>query len=201
MSKEEGSNLIGVKGKIAVTLLLSIGLGVGLVVGVAMGLIAGGLLGTLTGPGEGAELKTFVVVPFHWGFAVFDSERNRLDTIEVNQGDIVQLVVMPASAMSHGLHEQFEEIMIASGIGDLGPGNETAQALAEAEAMGLMAHTASIPEYGVRVEVTGNTNDPAEAHQVVQFVADKKGTFDILCQRFCGAGHPWMTLSGGLVVN
>ncbi len=169
------------------------------VVGVAMGLIAGGLLPT--GPGEGAELKTFIVIPFHWGFAVFDSERNRLDAIEVNQGDIVQLVVMPASALSHGLHEQFEEIMIESGIGDLAPGNETAQALAEAEAMGLMTHTLSIPEYGVRVEVTGNTNDPAEAHQVVQFVADKKGSFDFLCQIFCGAGHPWMTLGGGLVVS
>ncbi len=199
MPGREGSDLIGVKGKIAVTLLLTIGLGVGLVVGVAMGLIAGGLLPT--GPSEGAELKTFIVIPFHWGFAVFDSERNRLDTIEVNQGDIVQLVVMPASALSHGLHEQFEEIMIESGIGDLAPGNETTQALAEAEAMGLMTHTLSIPEYGVRVEVTGNTNDPAEAHQVVQFVADKKGSFDFLCQIFCGAGHPWMTLSGGLVVS
>ena len=199
MPGREGSDLIGVKGKIAVTLLLTIGLGVGLVVGVAMGLIAGGLLPT--GPSEGAELKTFIVIPFHWGFAVFDSERNRLDAIEVNQGDIVQLVVMPASALSHGLHEQFEEIMIESGIGDLAPGNETAQALAEAEAMGLMTHTLSIPEYGVRVEVTGNTNDPAEAHQVVQFVADKKGSFDFLCQIWCGAGHPWMTLGGGLVVS
>ncbi len=133
MPAREGSDLIGVKGKIAVTFLLSIGLGVGLVVGLAMGLIAGGLLPT--GPGEGAVLKTFIVIPFHWGFAVFDSERNRLDAIEVNQGDIVQLVVMPASALSHGLHEQFEEIMIESGIGDLAPGNETAQALEEAEAM------------------------------------------------------------------
>ena len=201
MPARGGSDLIGVKGKIAVTLLLSIGLIAGWVVGVAMGLIAGGFFGTPTDPSEGAELKTFIVIPFHWGFAVFDSERNRLDVIEVNQGDIVQLVVMPASALSHGLHEQFEEIMIESGIGDLAPGNETAQALAEAEAMGLMTHTLSIPEYGVRVEVTGNTNDPAEAHQVVQFVADKKGSFDFLCQIFCGAGHPWMTLSGGLVVS
>ncbi len=199
MPAREGSNLIGVKGKIAVTFLLTIGLGVGLVVGVAIGLIAGGLLPT--GPGEDAEVKTFIVIPFHWGFAVFDSERNRLDAIEVNQGDIVQLVVMPASALSHDLHEHFEDIMIESGIGDLAPGNETAQALAEAEAMGLMTHTLSIPEYGVRVEVTGNTNDPAQAHQVVQFVADKKGSFDFLCQIFCGAGHPWMTLSGGLVVS
>ena len=199
MPTRDESNLIGVKGKIAVTFLLTIGLIVGLVVGLAIGLIAGGLLPT--GPGEGADLKTFIVIPFHWGFAVFDSERNRLDAIEVNQGDIVQLVVMPASALSHGLHEQFEEIMIEAGIGDLAPGNETAQALAEAEAMGLMTHTLSIPEYGVRVEVTGNTNDPAEAHQVVQFVADKKGSFDFLCQIFCGAGHPWMTLGGGLVVS
>ncbi len=201
MPGREGSDLIGVQGKIAVTLLVSIGLGVGLVVGVAMGLIAGGLLGSPTGPSEDAELKTFIVIPFHWGFAVFDSERNRLGAIEVNQGDIVQLVVMPASALSHGLHKQFEEIMIESGMGNLAPGNETTQALAEAEAMGLVTHTLSIPEYGVRVEVTGNTNDPAQAHQVIQFVADKKGTFDFLCQIFCGAGHPWMTLSGGLVVS
>lgn len=67
--------------------------------------------------------------------------------------------------------------------------------------MGLMTHTVSIPEFGVRVEVTGNnTEDPAEAHQVIQFVADKKGTLDVVCQIFCGAGHPWMALSGGFIV-
>lgn len=179
---------------------LTVGVLAGLLSGIAAGLIGGYFAGFTVG-GDVPEVKVFVVVPYHWGFAIFDADGNEVDAIEVDQGNIIQLLVMPASAMSHGLHEQFEEKIIMSGIGDLAPGNETREAVEEAEELGLMTHTLTIAEYGIEIVVTGNTDNPAEAHKVVRFEADKKGIFDMVCQRYCGAGHPWMTLLGGLVVT
>jgi len=48
-------------------------------------------------------------------------------------------------------------------------------------------HGLSIPELGI------------ETHDEVEFVADKKGTFDFYCHHYCGEGHSGM--KGVLIVE
>ena len=46
-----------------------------------------------------------------------------------------------------------------------------------------VAHGFALPEYGINVRI-----DPGET-EIVEFVADKEGTFTIVCSVFCGADH------------
>lgn len=56
-----------------------------------------------------------------------------------------------------------------------------------------VAHGIAIPEFNVKEEL------PLGEQKTVQFVADKKGTFNFYCNVYCGDGHREMT--GSLVVN
>ncbi|MDP7323160.1 MAG: cupredoxin domain-containing protein, partial [Candidatus Woesearchaeota archaeon] len=54
-------------------------------------------------------------------------------------------------------------------------------------------HGLAIPDYGIRQRL-----DPGK-EEIVEFVADKKGTFGFFCSVSCGSGHRGMT--GELVVS
>lgn len=55
------------------------------------------------------------------------------------------------------------------------------------------SHGLSLPEYGLNVEVAeGET-------KTLEFVADKSGTFSMMCSVFCGSGHREM--KGTLMVE
>jgi hypothetical protein len=160
------------------------------------------------GPG-----KTFYIVVHHWGFAIYDSEWNEIPRIVVQKGDTVTLYVIPAEALTEEAHEEFEERTIQRGIGDLPPNDpKIMDKIEEAEEAGLLNHSVAILEYGINIptdvsKVTSKANSPREAFLMgnpgggsVTFTADKVGRFDIICLIFCGYGHPWMVLRGGLEV-
>lgn len=54
-------------------------------------------------------------------------------------------------------------------------------------------HGIAIPDYGI------SENLSPGKETVIEFLADKKGTFDFFCSAYCGAGHSGMT--GKLVVE
>ena len=56
-----------------------------------------------------------------------------------------------------------------------------------------VAHGISIPEFNV------NQDLPLGRENIVQFIADKKGTFNFFCNVYCGSDHKEMM--GTLVVN
>lgn len=56
-----------------------------------------------------------------------------------------------------------------------------------------VAHGIAIPEFNV------NQDLPVGEEKKIQFLADKKGTFNFLCNAYCGSSHREMT--GSLIVN
>jgi len=54
-------------------------------------------------------------------------------------------------------------------------------------------HGIAIPEYGVNERL--NPGEPV----VIEFIADKEGTFTAFCSVFCGSGHS--NMKGKIVVN
>ena len=56
-----------------------------------------------------------------------------------------------------------------------------------------VAHGVSIPDFNINQVI-----DPGETIDI-EFVANKKGTFDIFCSVYCGTGHP--SMKGRLIVQ
>lgn len=175
---------------------LWIGIGVALVVGLLIGV---GIM-ALTNPAPSPE-KTFTVVAYHWGFAIYDEDGTEIPKIEVARGTVVTLDVIGAEALSHELHEAFMERTIEAWADNPEYGDKNAteimEFLEQAEDAGLMDHSLDIVDYDIHVV----TDSESPAPQRVTFVADMSGTFDILCTQFCGWGHQYMSLVGGFVVS
>lgn len=175
---------------------LWLGLGVALVVG----LLVGGLVVSVTTPRAPPE-ATFTVVAYHWGFAVYDAEGNEVPKIEVARGTVVTLLVVGASALNHEIHEAYEMRTIQAWENNSAYGNKNGTAIMMememAGAQGLLDHSVTISAFNVNVVTDRESPSP----QIVTFVADQAGAFDIQCQKFCGWGHQYMELAGGLVVT
>jgi heme/copper-type cytochrome/quinol oxidase subunit 2 len=167
-------------------------------------------IGALVGAGATAavyssaappEQRTFTIVAYHWGFAVFDEQGNEIPRIEVARGTEVTLVVVGGMALSHELHEMFEERTVETFADnpDYGGLNatEVQQKLEEAAEKGQVDHGVVISAYDLDIPAYADSPNPS----VVTFVADKAGTFDIFCNRPCGWGHQYMFFEGGLVVS
>lgn len=187
-----------------------------LLVGVVAILAIGGYWYLSQGALSG-EKKVFYVVAYHWGFAFYDENLSEVSRIEVNRGDIVTIYVIPGGAFSEDMHEEFQRRTLESGVGDIPPGSEELhEKMEEAEEQGYLDHGLTISGYSVNIRTShkmfkgsaetledilqeegGNT---LKAHSIT-FKADKVGSFDIVCTVYCGYGHDWMKVDGGLVVR
>jgi len=160
------------------------------------------------GPGQ-----TFYIVVYHWGFAIYDQNWTEVPKIVVHKGDRVTIYVIPAEALTEEAHAKFEERTIKSGIGPLPPGDPRIhEEIEAAESAGLRNHSVAILDYGINVptdvsKITSKADSPQDVIRLgnpgggsVTFTADKTGRFNIMCLRFCGFGHTWMILEGGLEV-
>lgn len=162
-------------------------------------LLGAGVVSLATPPAP--PKKTFTVVAYHWGFAVYDENGKEIPKIDVARGTVVTLLVIGAEALSHEIHEVYEKrtMELWDNNSAYGGKNMTAimEEMEEAEAAGYLDHSVRIAEYNI--DVTTDYKSPSP--KVVTFTADKAGTFDILCNHFCGWGHQYMKLTGGLVVT
>lgn len=172
-----------------------IGLAVALVVGL---LIGAGTMAVLNAP---APQRTFTVIAYHWGFAIYDEAGAEIPKIQVAIGTVVTLEVIGAEALSHEIHEVYEERTMDLWADNPAYGGKNMSELMEemesAETAGYLDHSVQIAAYNIDVVTDHDSPSPKR----VTFVANQAGTFDIECNVYCGWGHQYMNLTGGLVVT
>ncbi len=165
----------------------------------AVALVTGTTAALLLAPST--PQRTFTVMAYHWGFAVYDENGNEVPQIEVAPGTQVTLEILSGASLDHGAHHEMMERTIEEWADNPEYGGKTAlelhELMEEAETAGLNDHLVTIAELGVSVPTDHESSDPVR----VTFVADQTGTFDIRCMGLCGWGHHLMVLGGGLVVS
>ncbi len=166
-----------------------------------VGITSGFFLGRVLAP-EAPPTKTFNIVPYHWGYALYDEDWNEIEQIEVAQGTTVRLVAVPAYSLSHEVQEGFHERVLETGVGDYPPGDHRIHDLMKAahEDPDTSSHGIFIAQLNVDLIPDGNASTLEEAIDSVEFTADDIGVFDISCSINCGAGHSSMILEGVFVV-
>lgn len=172
---------------------------IAMVVALVVGLLVGaGVMAVMSSP---APQRTFTVVAYHWGFAIYDEDGVEVPKIEVAQGTHVTLIVLGGLQLDHEIHHMFEERMVEAWADNPAFGGlnhtELHEASEEAHDLGLKEHSVQISGYNINVQTDHESANP----QIVTFVANTAGTFDIQCMVFCGFGHQYMTLTGGFVVT
>ncbi len=171
-------------------------IGVAVVVGALVGFGAT-MLATPAPP----PTATFTVVAYHWGFAIYDEDGVEIPKIEVARGTEVTLLVIGAEALSTDIHEEFGHRTVEAWENKTAFGGKTGpeihDEIEDAEDQGLMDHSVRISGYDVDIKTKAMSPSPVK----VTFTADTAGTFDIICNFFCGWGHQYMALTGGFVVS
>lgn len=179
-----------------------------------------------SGPAETGTV--FYVVPYHYGYAFFDSRFIERGRIEVRVGETVTLRVVPAQALPRETFLAFCARSLAKAVGGLPPGDpRIKRKLEEDLQLGNVEHIVGIAGHPVYVttnvaQVLGGKrfreggpatleeavarNDPSI--RSVTLTAKRAGVFDVLCvdsgmggAGTCGWGHKWMTAKEAFVVR
>jgi hypothetical protein len=169
---------------------------------ILVGIITGLLLGSVLLSGA-PPTKTFNIVAYHWGYALYDQDWNEIKQIEVKRGTTVRLVAFPAHLFSHEMVEEFDRRIMDKGFGEYPPGDPRIADLMEAaeEDPATLNHGVFIGPLNVDLRPKSNADTFEEAIDSVEFTADAIGSFDISCSVVCGVGHPYMVLEGALIVK
>ena len=169
---------------------------------ILVGIITGLLLGSIFQSGA-PPTKTFNIVAYHWGYALYDQDWNAIKQIEVKRGTRVRLVAFPAHLFAHARGEEFEQRTLAKGFGKYPPGDPKIADLIKAaeDDPDTLNHGVFIGPLKVDLRPKNNASTLAGAIDSVEFTADAIGSFDISCSVYCGVGHPYMVLKGAFVVK
>lgn len=178
-----------------------------LVIGIVLGAGATSLLSGGAGAPVEGEARVYYVVPAEWTFSLYDENWRPVERIEVNVGERVLLVVVPKSFAPPELYESLRERFIENAVArGLLASEEEFEAFEEEayrqlgrEVFGVeyLPHGVAIEGYEDVVNVTLEDGGIV----VIEFVADRPGSYDIYCSLFCGWGHGFMRLSNALVVT
>ncbi len=168
---------------------------------ILVGIITGLLLGSVLYSGA-SPVKTFNIITYHWGYALYDEDWNEIEQIEVKRGTTVRLVAIPDHLLSREIQAQFDPRVVDNGIGEYQAGDPKILALIEEE------HTNLNTDHGVFIGLLNidlRPNEHAltleEAIDSIEFTADAIGTFDISCSVFCGMGHPYIVFDEAIVIR
>ncbi len=192
-----------------------------------VGLAISGKIGFSPGtPPEGGTV--FYVVPYHYGFAFYDSGFVERQTMEVKAGRTVTLRVVPALALPKETFLEYSERAMGRPIGDLPAGDpRIRRKILEDLELGNVEHIVGIAGHPVYVTTnvtavlggarfrTGGPRTLEEAVRLgdptiksVTFTARKVGAFDVICvdsgmdgSGTCGWGHKWMVAKGAFIVR
>ncbi len=168
---------------------------------ILVGIVTGLLLGSVLASGA-PPTKTFNIITYHWGYALYDEDWNEIEQIVVERGTRVRLVAIPDHLLSSEIQSQFDPRVISTGIGEYQPGDPKILALIEEEHTNLNTdHGVFIGPLNVDLRPKEHALTLEEAIDSVEFTTDAIGTFSISCSIFCGMGHPYMTLDGAFVVK
>jgi hypothetical protein len=178
---------------------------------ILVGIITGLLLGTAFLAGA-SPTKTFHVIAYHWGYALFDEDWNEIEQMVVKRGTTVRLITYPISIFSQELQEELYQRVVDRGLktslGDeevveYPPGDARIADIIEAARTDpdTANHGVFIAEFNV--DLSPKTDKPAlgEAIDSIEFTPDALGNFEISCSIECGPGHEFFALDEALVVE
>lgn len=188
MAEEESELKSGTRGRKAPGKRGDWGAGKFIAAAVVVGLVLGAL-GTYflagTGGVDPSNVKEFQLVGYHWSYSQ--------DTIEVEQGDLV-VIVLRSAGSNHEMHEMYEDEE-QKYLEDIDYNETQWEAEVETDPT-LKVHGFRLEAFGIEVDLPLDVpNDIV----VVKFVADKTGTFTYRCSNDCGPGHDDM--KGTLIVR
>ncbi len=176
-------------------------------------------------PGAGT---VFYVVPYHYGFAFYDSRFAERQTMEVKAGEVVTLSIVPSQVLGKETFFEYAERTVVRSIGGLAAGDpQIRRKILEDLELGNVEHIVGIASHPVYVTTdvatalrgalfrTEGSRALSEAvHQKdpaiksVTFTAKRVGAFDVICvdsgmdgSGTCGWGHKWMVGKGAFVVR
>jgi hypothetical protein len=174
-----------------------------------------GCVGNLPGSSGGVD-QTIYVGAYHWGFIIVDESGEEQDRISLQRNDVLRVVSfntlasqavqsLPATIRDalpdhEALEERNEERIPAPADGDFHELLEEANEQYPDHSLaimpsgqvhmggGMMMHPVALPQNATRPVV----------HQLG---ATRRGDYTLSCLTYCGYGHPYMEIDGGLVVR
>ncbi len=178
---------------------------------ILLGIVTGFLLGSVLLSGA-PPTKTFNIVTYHWGYALYDEGWNEIEQIEVERGTTVRLVAFPASVLSRELEEQMYQRVIEKGLSasrgdgiveEYPPGDPRIAGLIKAarDNPDTADHGVFIAQLKVDLSPKSNASTLEEAIDSIEFTTDILGAFDISCSVACGIGHQLLVLENAFVVK
>ncbi len=173
------------------------------IVVILVGIITGFLLGSVFTSGA-PPTKTFNIVTYNWGFALYNEDWNEIEQMEVQRGTTVRLVAFPVSVLSDEIREQLWQRVIDKGFEEYEPGDPRIAGLIEAayNEPTTADHSVFIDKLYVELYPKENASTLEEAIDSVEFTTDTIGSFNIFCAVECGdEGHAYMLLHEALVVK
>lgn len=174
-----------------------------------------GCVGNLPGSGGGVD-RTIYVGAYHWGFVIVDESGEELERISLQRNDVLRVVSfntgasqavqsLPASIRDAlpdhgGLEERNEERIPPPTDGDFHELLEEANEQYPDHSLaimpsgqvhmggGMMMHPVALPR---------NATAPIRR----QLSATRRGDYTLSCLTYCGYGHPYMEIDGGIAVT
>lgn len=183
-----------------------------------LGAAIGGLAGCTAGPfpGGGSD-RTVYVGAYHWGFVLFDDSGEELERVDVERGDVLRLVAFNTGASRaveslpspvgaalpdhEALEERNEERIPPPVDGDFHERLEEANERYPDHSLAVVSSGRNHMRGG------GMTLHPvALLHGATTPVtrrvrATQPGDHTLSCLTYCGYGHPYMEIDGGIVVR
>ncbi|WP_286046706.1 hypothetical protein [Halalkalicoccus sp. NIPERK01] len=174
-----------------------------------------GCVGNLPGSGDGVD-RTIYVGAYHWGFVMFDDSGEEQERVSLQRNDVLRVVsfnTLSSQAMQslppsirealpdhETLEERNEERIPPPADGDFHELLEEANEQYPDHSLaimpsgqvhmggGMMMHSVALPQSATRPVVR-------------QLGATRRGDYTLSCLTYCGYGHPYMEIDGGIVVT
>lgn len=174
-----------------------------------------GCVGNLPGSGDDVD-RTVYVGAYHWGFVIFDKSGEEQERVSLRRNDVLRVVSfntgasqavqsLPASIRDalpdhEALEERNEERIPPPTDGGFHELLEEANEQYPDHSLaimpsgqvhmggGMMMHSVALPQSATRPVVR-------------QLSATRRGDYTLSCLTYCGYGHPYMEIDGGIVIT
>lgn len=174
-----------------------------------------GCVGNLPGSGDDVD-RTIYVGAYHWGFVIFDESGEEQERVSLQRNDVLRVVSfntlsnqamqsLPSSIREaipdhEALEERNEERIPSPADGDFHELLEEANEQYPDHSLaimpsgqvhmggGMMMRSVALPQSATRPVVR-------------QLGATRRGDYTLSCLTYCGYGHPYMEIDGGIIVT
>ncbi|MFC6993892.1 hypothetical protein ACFQH3_20550 [Haladaptatus sp. GCM10025707] len=174
-----------------------------------------GCIGNLPGSGDSID-RTIYVGAYHWGFVMLDDTGEEQERVSLRRGDVLRVIAfntgasqvvqaLPASIRGalpdhEALEERNEERIPPPSSGDFHELLEVANEQYPDHSLGIMPSGQVHMEGGMMMHPVAL---PRRATRPVvrQLGVTRPGDYTLSCLTYCGYGHAYMEIDGGIVVT